>query len=302
MAVQRAGSKHTTGSQRLMIAALSKQRHTIKDAIINVMKNAGVPLSGREAYDKIVAQDLYEFHAQDPTAVVIGQIRRHCKDLDFPTAPPTKYFGMSSDGKFYPLDAPVLLRPSSKPEHNGQKTTLSASLRTLKDLHRVHRDLIKDRVLRDLKRLPPDAFENFSRRLLEIYGFERMKVTAISNDGGIDGFGKLKVGLAHMNVAFQCKRWTSTNVGRPEIDKFRGAIQGEYEQGIFFTTASFTTGAKQVSIKPGAVPIILIDGSSIVELMIDKEFGVERESLPVYTYALDLIMADELSGSTSDGP
>ena len=70
-----------------------------------------------------------------------------------------------------------------------------------------------------------------------------------------------------MNVAFQCKRWTTANVGRPEIDKFRGAIQGEYEQGIFFTTANFASGAKEVSIKRGAVPIILIDGPSIVELM-----------------------------------
>ncbi len=102
-----------------------------------------------------------------------------------------------------------------------------------------------------------------------------------------------------MNVAFQCKRWTTTNVGRPEIDKFRGAIQGEYEQGLFFTTASFASGAKQVSIKAGAVPIILIDGPSIVDLMIEKEFGVEQESWPIYAYALDVIFADDQP--TTDG-
>jgi len=76
-----------------------------------------------------------------------------------------------------------------------------------------------------------------------------MRVTSISNDGGVDGCGKLRVGIAHMNVAFQCKRWTVGNVGGPEIDKFRGAIQGEYEQGIFFTTSGFANGAKEVSIK-----------------------------------------------------
>lgn len=71
--------------------------------------------------------------------------------------------------------------------------------------------------------------------LLDVYGFSDLSVTQKSKDGGIDGFGKLKIGLAHMSVAFQCKRWNVGSVGRKEIDAFRGAIQGEYEQGIFFT-------------------------------------------------------------------
>ena len=63
-----------------------KDHLTINKAIVAVMKDAGVPLSAKEAYDRIVAKDLYEFHAQQPPNVVMGQIRRHCKDLDFPTA------------------------------------------------------------------------------------------------------------------------------------------------------------------------------------------------------------------------
>jgi restriction system protein len=271
---------------------------TINEAILAVMKDAGVPLSAKEAYDRIVAKGLYQFHAQKPDGVVTGLIRRHCKDIDFPTAEPIKYFGMTSDGKFFALGAPVnikikVARKEPKPASDTEKVTLASSLRQLKQLHRRHRELIKDRVLRELKRLSPYAFEKFARRLLEVYGFEDMKVTSISNDGGVDGFGKLKVGLAYMNVAFQCKRWTQSNVGRPEIDKFRGAIQGGYEQGIFFTTAGFASGAKEVSIKPGAVPVILIDGPSIVELMIEKSFGVDQESLPVYTYALDVIIGGD---------
>ena len=70
-----------------------------------------------------------------------------------------------------------------------------------------------------------------------------------------------------------------------EIDKFRGAIQGEYEQGIFFTTSDFTTGATEVSLKKGAVPIILLNGQVIVDLMIQKGLGVERK--PIYLYEID---------------
>jgi restriction system protein len=274
---------------------------TINEAILAVMKRAGTPLTPKEAYDLIIDKKLYEFHAQQPVNVVKGQIRRHCKDLDFPTAEPTKYFAMTSDGKYYPLKSPIRgsshgRRPKERSKEtsgSSTKTTLVSTLKSLKELQQLHKELIKERIIRDLKLLPPAAFEVFAKRLLEVYGFEGMRVTQVSNDGGIDGYGRLRVGLAHMKVAFQCKRWTAGNVGRPEIDKFRGAIQGEYEQGIFFTTSGFAIGAKEVSIKPGAVPVILIDGPSIANLMIDKGFGVQSEILPIYTYALDGVLAED---------
>jgi restriction system protein len=78
-----------------------------------------------------------------------------------------------------------------------------------------------------------------------------------------------------MNVAFQCKRWQG-NIGRPDVDKFRGAIQGEFEQGVFFVTSDFTQQARAASLKKGAVPIILLNGESIVDLMIEKGIGVKR--------------------------
>jgi restriction system protein len=134
--------------------------------------------------------------------------------------------------------------------------------------------------------------------LLEAYGFVDVKVTQFSKDGGIDGNGKLKVGLAHLNVAFQCKRYTGNSVGRPDIDKFRGAIQGQFEQGIFFTSSTFAQGAASASFRPGAVPIILIDGKAIVDLMIEKQFGVQVEQLPIYSYALDLIFSEDNSAET----
>jgi restriction system protein len=271
---------------------------TINEAILAVMTKFGSAMSPKEAYDHIVSSNLYQFHAQEPVNVVKGQIRRHCRDIDFLTAEPVKYFGMTPDGKYYPLDPPIhgakrerrrcVLKTSE-----STKVTLSSTLKNLRELQSVHRELVKDRIIHDLKRLPPAAFELFAKRLLDVYGFEGMCVTAVGKDGGVDGYGRLRVGLAHMNVAFQCKRWTVGNVGRPDIDKFRGAIQGEYEQGIFFTTSGFANGAKDVSIKAGAVPIILVDGSGIADLMIEKGFGVQSEALAVYTYALDAILAED---------
>jgi restriction system protein len=150
----------------------------------------------------------------------------------------------------------------------------------------------KDNLLDKLIALTPTQFEHFAKKLLAAYGFVEMKVTSVSHDGGIDGHGFLKVGLARMNVAFQCKKWQS-NIQRPEVDKFRGAIQGEFEQGIFFTTSEFTDGAKAVSLKRGAVPIILLDGESIVELMIEKQFGLRRKPLELYFDEVDRLFAEQ---------
>lgn len=128
--------------------------------------------------------------------------------------------------------------------------------------------------------LSPEQFEHFGKEFLRSYGFIELEVTQVSGDGGIDGHGRLKVGVATMRVAFQCKRWKPKSlIGRPEVDKFRGAIQGEFEQGIFFTTSDYSAQAKDVSVKKGAVPVILINGEELVTIMIEKGIGVAKRPL-----------------------
>ena len=145
------------------------------------------------------------------------------------------------------------------------------------DYESSFRSLLLDKI----NELTPRQFELFARKVLQAYGFGDVNVTGLSSDGGIDGYGKLRLGLASMSVAFQCKRWEGS-VGRPEVDKFRGAIQGEFEQGIFFVTSDFTSQAREASLRKGAVPIILLNGESIVGLMIQK--GIDVERVPLYLY------------------
>lgn len=151
----------------------------------------------------------------------------------------------------------------------------------LVEIYDNYEEGLKSQLLDKLHDMMPRQFEEFAKKLLQVYGFIRVDVTKVGPDGGIDGYGKLKIGLAKMNVAFQCKRWQG-NVGSKEIDQFRGAIQGEYEQGLFFTTSDFTCNARKKSIQKGAVPIILMNGESIVNLMIEKGLGVEKK--PLYLY------------------
>jgi restriction system protein len=259
------------------------------------MLDSGVGLTIREVYDRIIAQDLYQFKADDPLHIVRNEIRRHCLGLDFSSASPIKLFQMTEPGKYFLLEKPVR-RP--------QRVRFAKSrdrLVTFEFLKRDHGRFLKDfkaRVIQQLQGLSGQAFERFCRNLLRAYGFRSVKVTRVSKDGGIDGFGQLKVGFAYFNVAFQCKRWKGS-VGRPEISQFRGDIQGAYEMGIFFTSSSFTTEAKGSSMKTGAVPLTLIDGETIVEIMCKEGFGVEKEELPIYKLALDLALAEDYEEPTT---
>jgi len=274
---------------------------TITEAIKQVMRANAAPMTADEAYRAIVEAKLYEFHADNPGHIVRSQIRRHCEGLDFPSAAPTKHFRLVGENRYEPLDQ--VIRQPRKPRAAKAHTHTSharrrqeSSLGDLQFLHAKYVSELKRKILSDLKRMSPSMFELFAKRLLDVYGFHDTRVTQVSGDGGIDGFGKLKVGLANLNVAFQCKRWTKGNVQRPEIDKFRGAAQGDFEQGLFFTTATFSDGAIGASIKRGAVPIILVDGDAIVDLMIEKGFGVQVETLSIPSYALDLALGSEEPG------
>jgi restriction system protein len=164
---------------------------------------------------------------------------------------------------------------------SAQEPIAVAAEPTFLELYENYEASFRQRLLDRLRGLDPREFEYFARRLLIAYGFADVQVTQVSQDGGIDGFGELRLGLATMNVAFQCKRWQS-NVGRPDVDRFRGAIQGQYEQGVFFATSDFTPDARQASLRRGAVPVILVNGEGIVSLMIEKGFGVDR--VPLYAY------------------
>jgi restriction system protein len=162
----------------------------------------------------------------------------------------------------------------------------------LEELVEEYSGAFHEKVLQKLQDLTPRQFERFANALLEAYGFAEMKVTGKTGDGGIDGHGKLKVGLATMDVAFQCKRWQGM-LSRPEIDKFRGAISGEFQQGIFFTTSDFSEPARDASIKKGAVPIVLLNGEAIVQLMMEKGLGVNRRPVETFEDQIESICDQE---------
>jgi restriction system protein len=151
---------------------------------------------------------------------------------------------------------------------------------TLSRMLEGEKELVRTQLHELLMNIPPQQFEAFAAKLLESVGFTNMEVTKYVGDGGVDGYGNLEMGVVKVRAAFQVKRWRN-NVPPAEVNQFRGAIQGEFDQGIFITTSDFSDEAKKVSSKRGAVPIVLINGDRIVNIMLEKGLGVRQEPLAV---------------------
>ena len=90
-----------------------------------------------------------------------------------------------------------------------------------------------------------------------------------------------------MGTHIQAKRWDNT-VGRPEIQKFAGALQGQRaRKGIFITTSNFSREANDYASRIES-KIVLIDGEQLAQMLIDHNIGVT----PVANYEIKRVDSD----------
>jgi restriction system protein len=143
--------------------------------------------------------------------------------------------------------------------------------------HKKIKNELSTELLIRVKETSPKFFENLVIELLIKMGYggsleERGSVTGKSGDEGIDGVIKEdKLGLDIIYI--QAKKWEG-NVGRPEIQKFVGALQGQRaKKGIFITTSSFNENSYEYVSKID-IKVILINGEELANLMIDYNVGV----------------------------
>ena len=156
---------------------------------------------------------------------------------------------------------------------------------------------LTDDVLNEVMNQSPDFFEKLVVDLLVTMGYggskiENSQVLGKTGDEGIDGVIK-EDKLGFDKIYIQAKRWdVDRTVGRPEIQKFVGALTGQgATKGAFITTAGFSKDAKEYVSKQHACKIVLIDGQTLAALMIDHNLGVSVES----TYLIKKIDFDYFS-------
>lgn len=155
------------------------------------------------------------------------------------------------------------------------------------------RKALASELLNKVVELSPAFFERLVVELLVKMGYggsikDAGKAIGKSGDEGIDGTIKEdKLGLDIIYI--QAKRWKPGNViGRPELQKFVGALAGQgAKKGIFITTSSFTKDALDYTPR-NETKIVLIDGEQLAQLMIDYNLGCTSQQ----TYEIKKIDSD----------
>ncbi len=162
---------------------------------------------------------------------------------------------------------------------------------TLENSHQQLQEALALEILENIKQCSPYFFESLVIDLLVSMGYggsrkEAGQALRRSRDEGIDGI--IKEDRLGLDIIYlQAKRWENA-VGRPEIQKFAGALQGQRaRKGIFITTSDFTKDAVEY-VSRIDTKIILLDGGRLTELMIEHNIGVT----PITKYEVKRIDSD----------
>lgn len=194
---------------------------------------------------------------KNPKKIDVGFLKQFPEFLDFQS--PKK---SGKDG--------ALIETQEAPKETPEELLASGYLKLRKQLELDVLDRVKSG--------SSEFFERMVVQLLTRMGYggsiaDAGQAIGKSGDGGIDGVIKEdRLGLDLLFI--QAKKWDGNSVGRPEIQKFVGALHGQKAtKGVFITTSSYSKEAKQYA-EGIERRVILIDGEQLAKLMIDYNLGV----------------------------
>jgi len=236
----------------------------------------------------------------------VGWARTYLKKAGLLESPRRSYFAITKRGKDVlssnpqRIDAKYLEQFSEfvaflDLKHEKNKEAITETVDTpeevLESAYINLRQSLASDLLQQIKLSRPRQFERIVVQLLVTMGYggslkDAGKAIGKSGDEGIDGIIKEdRLGLDIIYI--QAKKWEAT-IGRPEIQKFAGALQGQRaKKGIFITTSDFSKDAHEYVAKIDS-KIVLIDGQQLAQFMIDHNLGVT----PVANYEIKRIDSD----------
>jgi len=146
------------------------------------------------------------------------------------------------------------------------------------------RGSIKQALLSRLNTMSGPEFEQFVGRLLDSLGFRDTQVVGRSGDEGVDVLTYFHSPFLRAKVAVQVKRHTN-NVGPRDISYLRDRWARRSDRLLFITTSDFTSGAQEVAADEHEKQVDLVNGTRLVDVMVERGFGVTVR--PQVTYDID---------------
>jgi restriction system protein len=221
------------------------------------LKQAGLLASPKRGYFKVTEQGL-KLLAEKPEKINISLLDRYPEFQEFKNR--KKDQSKTTDSNDH-----IEIVTNETPED-----ALASAYRSL-------RKNLEDEILSSVKDSSPSFFERLVVDLLVKMGYggnrqDAGRALGRSGDGGIDGIiDEDRLGLDVIYI--QAKRWDGT-VGRPDIQKFAGALQGQRaRKGVFITTSNFSKEALEY-VSMIESKIILIGGERLASLMAEHNVGV----------------------------
>lgn len=147
-------------------------------------------------------------------------------------------------------------------------------------------ELTKSRLKELLHSMDPFQFEYLVADLLQEIGYENVTVTKRSGDKGIDVIANLTVGgITNVKTVIQVKRYAASNkINGAVITQLRGSAEVD-QRGLVITTSDFTKDGIDEAQAPNKMPVSLVNGEKLIQLLIKYGVGVKKQEL--YVLSID---------------
>ena len=241
---------------------------SFKEAAVKILKEADEPLSAKEITKIALDDELIETSGATPNATMAAQL-------------------YTDTGKFKKVGRGLFALVK-------QTESAKSPLLAIQNQN----NLVKQKLIEKIQEMDPFQFEYLVAELLRKIGYENVDVTKRSGDKGIDVVGNLTVGgLTHVKTVIQVKRYkTGNNISGKYITQLRGSAEVD-QRGLIITTSDFTKDAINESKATNKMPVALVNGQKLIELLFKYRVGVKEETVSVYSIDSELF-ENELSDST----
>ncbi|MBM3853634.1 MAG: restriction endonuclease, partial [Verrucomicrobia bacterium] len=145
-------------------------------------------------------------------------------------------------------------------------------------------DLVRRELQERLLAMEPPQFEILIAELLERLGYENVIVTGRSGDKGIDVTATLTLGgITSVKTVVQVKRYkTGNNISGAVIAQLRGSAEVD-QRGLVITTSEFTRDGVAEANAANKMPVALVNGEKLLDLLFKHEIGVRKAQIPVFS-------------------
>lgn len=255
----------------------NKSNLTFKEVAQHILKTKKEPLTAREIVDLAIQEGILSTEGKTPDATMAAQLY-----VDINNNKKTK-FKKVGKGYFTLIE---------------QSDSASTPLLLIENQN----NLVKKTLMQKLYEMDPYQFEFLVADLLQAIGYENVKVTKRSGDKGIDVTANLTMdGITNVKTIIQVKRFKKgNNISGKVITQLRGSAEVD-QRGLVITSSDFTKDAVVESKASNKMPVSLINGEKLLDLLVKYGVGLKTETVKLYSIDTEYFeSAEDTDRKTSD--